>query len=177
MNRLYFILIAALLYTLYLVRLPLDTEPIAIWAEEQVKAWDALPLDDPSLPRMSLKDIEVPYRIAFLLNHAQPDQQYKESVMLLFLKIYSFQLYRHGQSFEIRESPFLLKRWTRSASLQKALLLLTQDQWFDQWYGPEFLAASEAVKYVESNPELLKHNPQLQKAYKDYLKILQLRHY
>lgn len=124
---------------------------------------------------LSIYKTEVPFKVAFLLNHSRVDEVYVESLTLLYLKFYYYQIYYHGQSFELREYPFIVTRWTNSGSLVKSFLQVAQEGYISKWGGPEYIDASVVLDFLEKRPDLIKSSQKIRKAYSSVLQLRESR--
>ena len=88
------------------------------------------------------------------MNRSEVNEDYKKYVILIFLKLYSQQLLKYHQSFEVRESPFFWERFKNKSALAKAFCEILGDNFFERKLGPEFLPAYKAVEYLDKHYEL-----------------------
>jgi hypothetical protein len=92
-----------------------------------------------------------PKDVLFVLNKRKIDEEYKEWVLLIFLKLYEKQLILYNQSFEVRDAPFFLKRFNVESELNKAFCEVIGENSVAKKLGPEFLPASKAYEFIEEH--------------------------
>jgi hypothetical protein len=107
-----------------------------------------------------------------ILNRSEINDDYKKYVLLIFLKLYYQQVIRYNQSFEVRDSPFILQRFRKKSALTRALCEITGKSFLERKLGPEFLPAYKVIEYLDENPYLKQdENIKRQLAMIDSLKL------
>ncbi len=92
-----------------------------------------------------------PDEVVSVLDRREIDEDYRKFVLLIYLKLYKEQLVLYGQSFEVRETPFLFYRYSARSALSRAFCEVTGESWLEKKFGPEFLPASAACDFIEEN--------------------------
>gem|GEM_PF-1524020 len=91
----------------------------------------------------------------FVLKHRTIDDEYRKWVLLVYLKLYAKQMELYRIGFEVRESPFILTRFSGKEQLNLAFCRVIEDDFLNRNFGPELLLASHATNYVDENPRFL----------------------
>ena len=94
-------------------------------------------------------------KIIYTLNFRKIDLQYKQCVLLVYLKLYYCEVRRGEFSAEVRQPLYLITRLKRESAFSKAYCEIVGENIFQKTFGPEYLDASMAVNFVENNPYLI----------------------
>ena len=92
-----------------------------------------------------------PKEVLTVLSERSIDEEYKKWVLLVYLKLYARQLILYNQSFEVRDSPYLFKRFNSESGLSKAFCEVIGESAYEKKFGPEFLPASRAYEYIKEH--------------------------
>jgi len=86
-----------------------------------------------------------------VINKRTIDDEYKKWILLVYLKLYEKQLILYNQGFEVRESPFLIERFTNESALSRAFCEVLGNGIYEKKLGPEFLPAYAAYEYIDKH--------------------------
>ena len=86
-----------------------------------------------------------------VLNNRVIDSTYRKWVLIVYLKLFQDQFRLYHQSFECRSSPFIIKRFTKNETFNRAFCEVIGETYIGKKIGPEFLSASSAYQYIEEN--------------------------
>jgi hypothetical protein len=89
-----------------------------------------------------------PEEVLTVLSKRKVDEEYKKWVLLVYLKLYEKQLMLYRQSFEVRDSPYIVRRFNSESGLSKAFCEVVGEGAYEKKLGPEFLPASKAYEFI-----------------------------
>jgi hypothetical protein len=92
-----------------------------------------------------------PEEVLTVLSKRKIDEDYEKWVLLVYLKLYEKQLILYKQSFEVRNSPYLVKRFNNESEFSKAFCEVIGENAYEKKLGPEFLPASKAYEFIDEH--------------------------
>jgi hypothetical protein len=92
-----------------------------------------------------------PDEVIEILDKRSVDMEYTKWVLLIYLKLYEKQKVLTHQSFETRDTPFVVERFKKTEALSRAFCRIIGDNEFEKKVGPEFLPASTAYDFIKEN--------------------------
>jgi len=86
-----------------------------------------------------------------ILDKRSVDKEYTKWVLLIYLKLYEKQILLTRQSFETRDTPYMVERFKKSEALSRAFCQIVGKNEIERTLGPEFLPASKAYEFIEEH--------------------------
>jgi hypothetical protein len=136
-----------------LVEFAMNCEPCVLELKNQSLGIDSgLICTKPPIP---------PDDVIEILDKRSIDKEYEKWVLLIYLKLYEKQKFLTHQSFETRDTPYVLNRFNKSEALSRAFCQIVGKNEIERKLGPEFLPASKAYEFIKEN-ELFLNDKEIQ---------------